>query len=243
MGGVSKPPFDALNLALHVGDLPEDVIANRQTFAKTLGFDVTDIVTPNQVHGDNVFYVDENYRGCGCKNYADAIPETDALITNVPHLPLMLCFADCVPIFVIDTVNRAIGLAHGGWKGTVKKISAKTVLKMGEVFGTHPKDCIIGIAPSIGSCCYEVGDEVVTKCKSAFPKNYDELLINRDGKIFFDLKRANVVQLTEIGVPEKNIDVSPDCTCCQSKFYFSYRAAQKNNLNRTGRIAALIALN
>lgn len=242
LGGVSRPPFDSLNLALHVGDEPANVIANRKRFAQSLGFGLSDIVTPNQVHGVEIFRVDENYRGCGCANYADAIPETDALITNVAELPLMLCFADCVPIFFVDVKNCAVGLAHGGWKGTLKKIAAKTLRKMGDEFGTRAEDCLIGIAPSIGPCCYEIGGEVVDKCKAAFPANHGELLIERDGKIFLDLWQANVVQLLEVGVPEENIDVAGECTCCQNHWYFSYRAAQKNNLDRTGRIAALIAL-
>lgn len=240
-GGVSKAPYDSLNLALHVGDLPADVIANRQRFVQSLGFNLADIVTPNQVHGERIFRADDNYRGCGCMNYADSIPETDALITDVPNLPLMLCFADCVPIFFVDVERRAIGLAHGGWKGTLKRIAAKTLLRMQEEFGTQAKDCMIGIAPSIGSCCYEVGGEVVDKCKAAFP-NHNELLINRDGKTYLDLWQANVVQLLEVGVPQDNIDVAGECTCCQSSWYFSYRSAQRKGLDRTGRIAALIAL-
>lgn len=242
LGGFSKPPFDSLNLALHVGDESADVIANRKKFVQSLGFDISDIVTPNQVHGDKIFRVDENYRGCGCTNYADSIPETDALITDTPNLPLMLCFADCVPIFFVDAENRAIGLAHGGWKGTLKKIAAKTLLKMRDEFGTRPQDCLIGIAPSIGSCCYEVGGEVITRCKETFPVNHGELLIERDGKIFLDLWRANVIQLLEVGASEKNIDVAGHCTCCESSWYFSYRAAYKKKLDRTGRIAAFIAL-
>lgn len=240
--GVSKPPFNGLNLALHVGDEPENVLANRKKFVQSLGFRLTDIVTPNQVHGEKIFRVDENYRGCGSTNYADSIPETDALITNVPKLPLMLCFADCVPIFFVDVENSAIGLAHGGWRGTFKKIAAKTLLKMGDEFGTRPENCLIGIAPSIGACCYEVGGEVLDKCKAAFPKNVDELLIERDGKIFLDLWRANVVQLLEVGACEENIDVAGECTCCNDGWYFSYRAAHKKNFDRTGRIAAFIAL-
>ena len=242
VGGVSKEPFDSLNLALHVGDEPADVIANRKKFLRALGFELSDIVTPNQVHGEKIFRVDENYRGCGCNNYADSIPETDALITNTPELPLMLCFADCVPIFFVDTEKRAVGLAHGGWKGTLKKIAAKTLLKMNSEFGTRPQDCLIGIAPSIGVCCYEVGGEVIGKCRAVFQKNSEQLLSVRGGKIFLDLQLANVIQLLEVGVPEKNIEVSNHCTCCQSDWYFSYRAAQKKKLDRTGRIAALIAL-
>ena len=242
LGGVSKPPFDSLNLALHVGDDRAAVLANRKKFVQSLGFKISDIVTPNQVHGEKIFRVDENFRGCGCENYADSIPETDALITDTPDLPLMLCFADCVPIFFVDEDNRAIGLAHGGRKGTLKKIAAKTLLKMQNEFGTRAENCLIGIAPSIGSCCYEIGGAVVDKCKAAFPKNFDELLIERDGKIFLDLWRANVLQLLEVGALEENIDVAGECTCCESSWYFSYRAAQKKSFDRTGRIAALIAL-
>ena len=242
LGGVSKSPFDSLNLALHVGDDPKDVLFNRKKFVKSLGFNISDIVTPNQVHGDKIFRADDNFRGCGCVNYADSIPETDSLITNTPNLPLMLCFADCVPIFFVDVENCAIGLAHGGWKGTLKKISAKTLLKMHDEFGTKPENCLIGIAPSIGACCYQIGDNVIDTCKKSFPSNHDELLIRRDGKIFLDLWRANVIQLLEIGVPEENIDVAGKCTCCEDSWYFSYRAAQKKGLDRTGRIAAFIAL-
>lgn len=241
--GMSKFPFDSLNLALHVGDEPENVIANRKKFAQSLGFKISDIVTPNQVHGERIFRVDDNYRGCGCENYADSIPETDALITNTPELPLMLCFADCVPIFFVDVENCAIGLAHGGWRGTLKKIAAKTLLTMKNEFGTRPEGCLIGIAPSIGVCCYEIGGEVITKCQNAFPNDFDDILNERDGKIFMNLQRATVIQLLEVGVPEKNIDVAEECTCCNDGWYFSYRAAQKKkNLDRTGRIAAFIAL-
>ena len=241
-GGVSPAPFDSLNLALHVGDEPANVLANRKKFARSLGFDITDIVEPNQVHGEKIFRVDENHRGCGSENYDDTISETDALITNVPKLPLMLCFADCVPIFFVDTENRAIGLAHGGRRGTFKKIAAKTLLKMVDEFGTRPETCLIGIAPSIGACCYEVGGEVVDECKAVFPANFGELVTNRDGKFFLDLWRANVVQLLEVGATPENIDVAGECTCCNNGWYFSYRAAHKKNFDRTGRIAAMLAL-
>ena len=236
LGGVSKAPYDSLNLALHVGDEPTDVIANRRRFVQSLGFNLADIVTANQVHGDKVFRADENYGGCGCMNYADALPETDAMITNNRGLALMMCFADCVPIIFVDPVKRAIGLAHGGWKGTLKKIAAKTLLRMQDEFGTSPKDCLLGIGPAIGTCCYEVGDAVIDKYKAAFPE-HEELLIERAGKNYLDMRLANVLELQEVGVPRENIDVAGECTCCQKAWYYSYRAA-----NQTGRIAALIAL-
>ena len=86
LGGVSGKPFDSLNLGLHVGDAAENVLENRRLFMRTLGFRVEDIVTPNQVHGDKIFVVDESHRGRGSRDYSDAILETDALITNVAKL-------------------------------------------------------------------------------------------------------------------------------------------------------------
>ena len=242
LGGVSQPPFDGLNLALHVGDNPEDVLANRKKFMRSFGYRLEDIVTPNQIHGEKIFRVEEIHRGRGSKNYSDSIPETDALITNVHKLPLMLCFADCVPIFFADTENLAVGIAHGGWKGTMKKIAAKTFLAMKKNFGTQAKDCVVGIGPSIGSCCYEIGEEVLNECKKSFPENFSEIIIERDGKIFLNLWAANKIQLMEVGMPEENIDVAGECTCCKSSWYFSYRAAKKNNFDNTGRIAAVIGV-
>ena len=242
LSGVSKAPFESLNLALHVGDNSEDVIKNRKLFAASLDFNLEDIVTPNQVHGDKVQLVDESYRGRGSVDYEDSIKDTDALITNTPNLPLMLCFADCVPILFVDAENRAIGIAHAGWKGTMKKIAAKTLTAMVNEFGTDPAKCLIGIAPSIGACCYDVGENVQNACQESFPDFADELLIKRDNKVFVDLWLANKIQLMEIGASEENIDIARECTCCKSGWYFSYRAARKSNLPETGRIAALIAL-
>ena len=113
---------------------------------------------------------------------------------------------------------------------------------MSEEFGTKPEDCLVGIAPSIGPCCYEVGEEVVGECESSFPNNFGEIVIRRDGKIYIDLWQANKIQLLEEGFPEENIDVAKECTRCQSGWYFSYRAASPENQNSTGRIAALISL-
>ncbi len=242
IGGVSDKPFDSLNLALHVGDNPENVLANRKKFANSLGFKLEDIVTPNQIHGEKIFRVKEVYRGRGSQSYDDSIKETDALITNVKNLPLMLCFADCVPIMFVDAENCAIGIAHGGWKGTLKKIAAKTFLSMQENFGTTAENILVGIGPSIGSCCYEVGENVIETCAEVFLNNVDELIIKRDGKNYLDLWAANKIQLMEVGIPAQNIDVAGECTCCNANWYFSYRDARKNNLSETGRIAAFIAL-
>ena len=242
LGGVSKAPFDSLNLALHVGDNLNDVLQNRKRFASSLDLDANDIVTPNQVHGDKILRVDESHKGHGALDYEDAIKETDALITNTPNLPLMLCFADCVPVLFVDVENLAIGVAHAGWKGTMSKIAAKTLMAMTDEFGTNPQTCLAGIAPSIGPCCYEVGDNVVEACEKAFPTHVVKLIIKRKEKIYADLWQANFIQLIEAGMIEENIDIARECTCCKSSWYFSYRAAKNSGKTETGRIAALISL-
>ena len=238
LGGVSKAPYDSLNLALHVGDDPVAVLRNRELFANSLYLRAKDIVTPEQVHGDRVLRVTEAERGRGSCSYEDAIPQTDALVTNVPELPLMLCFADCVPILFVDPENHAVGIAHGGWKGTMKKIARKTLEAMQQEFGTDPKDCLVGIGPSIGPCCYEVGENVQEECRNAFPEHWEKLLLQgENGKLHLDLWAANRLQLQDAGVPEQHVDCAEECTCCKHNWFYSYRSD-----GATGRIAAIIAL-
>ena len=115
-------------------------------------------------------------------------------------------------------------------------------MAMTDEFGTDPTKCLAGIAPSIGPCCYEVGENVIEACEKAFPNHVDKLLIKHDGKAHCDLWQANLIQLLEAGMCEENIDVARECTCCKSSWYFSYRAARNSGLPETGRIAVLCAL-
>lgn len=235
--GKSDSPFLSLNLALHTGDDSLTVIDNRRAFCDSVGVDCKRLVTSQQVHDDQVVTVDERYAGRGALAYEDSIKHTDALITNRPNLPLMLCFADCVPVLIADPVLRVIGIAHAGWKGTVLKIAQKTVLKMQAQFGSEPADCLIGIGPSIGGCCYEVDEPVIRQFTAAF-SYADEFITPRGEKWQLDLWEANRRQLTDIGVLPQNIVVSGVCTACNHELFYSYR--QENG--KTGRIAACISL-
>ena len=175
LGGVSEAPYDSLNLALHVGDEPEAVIVNRRRYLTALGLDAARLVTPEQVHGEAIARVTARDASRGALSYDDAIAATDALITDEEDLPLLLCFADCTPILFLDPVRRAVGIAHGGWKGTVRRIAAKTVRRMQDEFGSRVEDILVGIGPSIGPCCYEVGAEVAEQFRAAFPGHEREL--------------------------------------------------------------------
>ena len=237
-GGVSVPPYDSMNLALHVGDDASDVVENRRRFLGLLGLDSDRLTTPEQIHGDNIVRVGEAEAGRGRLSYADAIPETDALMTDVPGIPLMLCFADCTPILLFDPVHRAAAIAHGGWKGTVRSIAAKTVRAMGDAYGTRPEDCFAGIGPAIGPCCYEVGGEVADEFRKAFPQFAEFFLLEEKGKIRLDLWQANRLQLEDAGILPEHIDVAGVCTSCHARTFYSYRAEGPT----IGRIAAVMAI-
>lgn len=237
-GGVSEAPYDSLNMALHVGDNANDVIANRERFFAALGLDANRLVTPNQVHGDHIAVVTEAEAGRGAKSYGDSIAETDALITNTPNLPLMLCYADCTPILFLDPVHRAVGIAHGGWKGTVARIAQQTVLRMQQAFDSRPKDVLAAIGPSIGPCCFEVGEEVADKFRDAFPGHEQEIIDDLALKPHVNLWQANRLQLLDAGVLPEHITMANYCTSCHHDQLFSYRA----DGGRTGRLAAIIAI-
>jgi len=238
-GGISRRPYESLNLAYHVGDDPEHVTANRKTVAAALGFNPEHLVTAEQVHSDRILAVTAEHTGRGAIDYSSAIPATDALITDLPGVPIATFYADCVPVFVLDPVRKAIGLAHAGWKGTVLKIAQKTVHRMSEIYGTYAADCLIGIAPSIGPCCYEVDNTVYNKFANSWQEDPLKFLMPAEpGKWRLDLWTANLNQLLEVGVRQENVDISRICTCCNPKTLFSHRGEN----GRTGRMGAYMML-
>lgn len=237
-GGVSAAPFDTLNMALHVGDDPAHVWENRRRYFAALGLDAAQICTIRQVHGTEIVRAFRRDAGRGAHDYADALADADALITNDSGVALMLCYADCVPVLLYDPVHNAAGVVHAGWKGMVQRIAAKTLARMGEEFGTDAADVLAGIGPSIGAGCYAVGADVAAHFRAAFPADADEIVQERDGKIHLDLWAANCIQLMEAGISKQNIDRADICTSCDRNFFYSYRAAD----GRTGRLAAVMEL-
>ena len=238
-GGVSQGAYDSLNLGLHVEDEKEAVLENRRRFCRMAGAVPERTATCQQVHGDRVMRITAGEAGAGFADYGGAIPDTDALITNEPGVPLMLFFADCTPILLADPVKKAVGLAHGGWKGTVKSIAAKTVAAMVREFGSNPADMLAAIGPSIGSCCYQVGESVASQFREAFPEFAGEILAARqEGSTYLDLQLCNTRQLENAGLKRENIANACTCTACNSRQFFSYRADN----GKTGRIAAIIGV-
>lgn len=227
-GGVSPSPFHSLNLSVAAGDSPGNVNANISRLHHALALDESATVTASQAQADQVAIVDAGDRGTRIQN-------VDALITNAPNLPLLLRFADCVPIFFYDPVRRAIGVAHAGWRGTIAKVAAKTVRAMRDAYGTKTKDVHAGIAPSIGPCCYEIGGDVIAQVRAGFQRA-DDLLVPQNGATHLDLWQANAVQLREVGIEQ--IEIAAICTADHTDDFYSWRREAKS----TGRFGAIIAL-
>lgn len=237
LGGVSKGIYDSLNTSIIKEDPLENVRRNLDLVCSAVGIDYTRLVFSDQVHGDNIRVVTEADIGKGLTLPSD-IEDADGLMTNVPGVPLITFYADCVSLFFLDTKNKAIAVTHSGWKGTVLKIGSKTIKQMGEVYGTKPEDCLVGIGPSIGPECFEVGPEVAEEFRNAFD-NWAEF-IEPYGKEKFkiDLWKANKLLLMKLGIPEGNITVSSMCTKCNEDMFFSYR---RDN-GRTGSLSAIMEL-
>lgn len=238
--GYSNAPFKSLNLALHVNDEESIVQQNREKFCTGLDIEFSNMTTCQQVHGNKIILVDETNKGSGAFHFSDTICDADALITNKIGIALTLFFADCTPIMIYDPVQHAIGVAHGGWRGTVGQIAKKTVEAMQKAYNTNPQDCLASIGPAIGKCCYEIGNEVADQFKEVFAKDSQKILeYHQDkDKYHLDLWTANAIMLQRAGLSSTNIDMANTCTCCNHDIFFSYRADH----GKTGRIACIMAL-
>lgn len=236
-GGASKEQYGSLNMSLAVGDENDAVLANRSALAAALHLDPNRIVVPNQVHSNNVRRVTDTDAGAGATDHSTSIPDTDALITNTPNLPLALHFADCVCVFFLDPINRAIGVAHAGWRGTVDGIAVATVEMMTREFGTDPVRLLAAISPAIERHCYEVGEDVARSFFKEFPHDERILKQSSNTKWRVDLKTANLLMLQRAGLHIENIAVSEQCTSCNSDEFFSYRRD-----GETGRMGGWLSL-
>ena len=216
------------------------VFATRRAWAGRIGIDAAAVVAARQVHGAAVAAVGAADRGRGARAIADAIPASDALITDAPGVPLLVCVADCAPILLHDPVRRAIGLVHAGWRGTVADVAGAAIRSMGERYGTDPADVVAGIGPAIGACCYVVGRDVVDAWAALGIDDGEVVrpLTERPDQWRFDLPRANRLLLERAGVPAAPIEDAATCTACHVDEYFSHRAEQ----GRAGRFGALIML-
>ena len=218
LGGVSTGYLSSLNIGMHRGDSAENVAKNHEILANALGYDVTKTVLSHQVHGDVVRLVTE--KDClGLDHHL--YPECDALITNTPGLALVVFTADCTPILLYDPVTGAVGAAHAGWRGTAANIAGKTVDAMIKTFGCQPEHIRAAIGPNIGVCCFETGAEVPQAMVDTFGPAVEKYIRPVGEKFYVNLKEINRHALSRAGVCY--VDVSSDCTACQSSRFWSHR--------------------
>lgn len=238
-GGVSTGIFSSMNLNFKRGDDPDAVMENYRRMAAALNMRVEDMVLSDQTHTTNVRVITEEDRGKGILRPQD-YSDVDGMITNVPGIVLVTSYADCVPLYFVDPVRKAIGLSHSGWKGTVDHIGQKTVWKMHEVYGSEPKDIVAAIGPSICQSCYEVSDDVAEAFRANFTADEaaDILLDKGNGKYQLDLWKANWYVLTDAGILPEHLSVTDLCTACHPDLLWSHR---KTNGQRGG-LSAFLSL-
>lgn len=233
LGGVSTGCWATMNISTSRGDDPKAVAENQRRIAAAIGVDEKKMVFTRQTHTTNVAVVTE-------RDYGAALPETDGMITNVPGLCLVTFYADCVPLYFIDPVRKAIGLSHSGWRGTVHKMAKVTVQKMQETFGTKPSDLVAAIGPSICQDCYEVSEDVILQFRQNYRKEYWESLYyqKENGKYQLNLWRANEINFLEAGIRKDHMAITNVCTCCNPEVLFSHRVAGTDR----GNLSAFLAL-
>lgn len=239
LGGVSKGDFATMNFSFSRGDNRDDVIENYRRMGAALGQDYRQMVVSYQTHTVNVRTVTKADAGKGIIKERD-YQDVDGLITNVPELMLVTFYADCVPLFLLDPVKKAIGLSHSGWRGTVQKMGKVTIERMMQEYGTDPADVLVGIGPSICKDCYEIGAEVAEEFRQVFPADECENILETkpNGKFQLDLWKANQLIFQNAGVKKENILVTNTCTCCNFELLFSHRKMGE----KRGNLAAFLSL-
>ncbi|KMJ58555.1 laccase [Bacillus sp. LL01] len=238
-GGVSEGHFNTLNMGLHVKDSIKAVCQNKEILAELLNMPTGNWVGCDQTHEDNIVRVERSHTGKGVYTYSTALAGTDGIYTNCKDVLLTLCFADCVPLYFFAPDHSMVGIAHAGWKGTVKNIAGKMIDKW-KSEGINADSVLVAIGPSISAQAYVVDDFVADKVKDALSSETQEgfLKVVSKGQFELDLKRVNYELLLQSGVKEENILYSSFCTSSDDSLFFSHR----RDKGKTGRMMSFIGL-
>lgn len=232
--GVSRPPYNSLNLGMTTDDAPHNVEGNRSLLARTFGISQERLVTVRQTHSSDILVIDapnedfSHFMGI----------EADAVITSQPEVMIGVTVADCVPVLLYDPVGKVIAAVHAGWQGTAANIAAQTVQGMAGIFGCRPGDIRAAIGPCINPCCYQVDQPVKDGFKAQTALWQTVSQPDGPGRWRLDLALANRMQLEEAGLATSAIQTAGNCVCCQKELFFSYR----RDHGETGRQIGFIML-
>ena len=233
-GGVSGGSLKSLNLGTGRPDLKENILENYRRACAAADIPHESCVLAKQTHTTNIRIVCAADRGKGLTVQSD-IADTDGLITAEKNLPLVIFYADCVPVLLYAPQQQVVAALHAGWRGTVGGIVKQGVRLMQQRFGVSPGEIFAAIGPSIGQCHFETGLEVAEEFEKA---GLQSCVLYRKDKAFIDLWRANAGLLKASGVPERQIDIAEICTVCEKDDFFSHRGCGPD----TGRMALIACL-
>jgi YfiH family protein len=224
------------NMACHCGPGTEAAPEARRRVCEAMGLSFEHLTCAEQVHGNRIAVVDESLAGAGRAGRAEAVHGVDGLLTDVPGVPLMLLSADCPLIVVADPHRPAVGVAHAGWRGTVRRIAHRLCERMVDTFGSDPAELRAGVGPSAGPERYVV-DEKVWGAAAESLRGAGKYFRQTPRGMTFDLWAANRDLLLEAGVSTDHIEVACTCTIQDARF-FSYRREGPG----TGRFALVAGL-
>ena len=220
-GGVSTGPYASLNLSYHVGDDPEAVAANRGRLRQALHLSL--LAGAAQVHGRKGAVI------ARANPTPEEVPDVDILLTGEPDLGLLIKQADCQAVMLYDPRRRVAANVHCGWRGQVQNVLGQAVGRLGETFGTRPRDLRAAIGPGLGPCCAEF-----RHFRREWPSRFWPYQVR---PLYFDLWRLSREQLLAAGLKAAHIDCAELCTRCRAAEFYSYRRD-----GTTGRQGAVIAL-
>lgn len=233
-GGVSKPPFDTLNLGTTRGDCPEAVKENFRRYCNAIGANADRHLPAIQVHGDVILQVTEDNarRMHEIRDY-----EADGLVTNVRGVPLSVFSADCGILLLFDPFTRCIGVCHSGWRGCALGIVEKTVQSLNKCYGADPSNILAAIGPGIGPCCFETDADVPDALLSALGTVAEPYIERHGTKYHVDLPGLNALWLRRAGLTFDHIECANLCTACHPSLFWSHRKMGEQRGLQVGLIA------
>lgn len=233
-GGVSQGEWESMNLRINCGDKRENILKNYEIISETIGVNVKSLVLSKQIHKTDIVDVDKNDCGNGLF-YDNKFDSADALVTNQKGVTLVTFYADCVPVFLLDTKREVLALIHSGWRGTYDEITPKTIKHMIDKYNSNPNDIIAAIGPCIRQCHFQVGEDIAKLFAQKYTK---KIVIQSSGKIYIDLPGCINMQLTSMGILPDNITDAMLCTYCNPELFYSHR----RDSDKRGTMAAIAAL-
>ncbi len=235
LGGVSPAPCDSLNFSESRGDSTQNILENYRRLGEAAELNMSRAVGCRQIHSDSVRFIRAEDAG---RLVSDERPyDADAMLTDVPGVPLVAYSADCCTILLYDPTCRCVGAVHAGWRGTALGIALKTLVAMMSAYGADPMTIHAAIGPSIGACCFETDRDVPDAIRSELSESADRFIEKREnGKYHVDLKQINRLWLLRGGLDPRHVEVHPDCTMCHPERYWSHRLL---GARRGGQIAVI----